>query len=142
MSRRKEPVVTSTRRVARAVAGTVLLAALSSCAVSPEPSQPATAIDPAALYQRYCSACHGEKGDGNSLAQSALATKPRDFTAEESRLRLTREYMIAIVRDGRPHTPMTARSTRLSQEEVEAVVDYIRRRFMSAERRESPARRN
>jgi mono/diheme cytochrome c family protein len=142
MSWREEIVVTSTCRVARAVAGTVLLAALASCAVSPEPTNPGTAIDPAALYQRYCSACHGENGDGNSLAQSALATKPRDFTAEESRLRLSREYMIAIVRDGRPHTPMTARSTRLSQQEIEAVVDYIRRRFMPAERRDSPAKRN
>lgn len=95
-------------------------------------AMPAAAADGAALYQRVCSACHGEKGDAKSLAQGALAKRPRDFTAPESRQRLTREYMIAIVRDGRPHTPMTGRASRLSQEEIEAVVDFIRARFMSA----------
>ena len=38
--------------------------------------------------------------------------------------------MIAIVRDGRPHTPMVGRGERLSQQEIEAAVDYIRATFM------------
>lgn len=87
--------------------------------------------DAAALYGRVCAACHGEKGDGCSLAAGALATPPRDFTTAEARLVLSREYMIAIVRDGRPHTPMVARSRRLTQEEAEGVVDYIRSAFMA-----------
>ena len=125
-----------------AAAGALLLAAISLRALAADPANAATAIDPGAIYQRHCSACHGEKGDGNSLAQTTLAKKPRNFTAEESRLRLTREYMIAIVRDGRPHTPMMARKSRLSQEEIEAVVDLIRRRFMPAEHQNPPAKGN
>jgi len=100
----------------------------------------AAKIDAAAVFMRHCSACHGEKGDGNSRAQATLSKKPRDFTAPESRSRLTREYMIAIVRDGRPHTPMIARGSRLSQDEIEAVVDFIRGSFMSAPRQAPPAK--
>ena len=97
-------------------------------------ASPATARDgpptPAALYLRTCSACHGEKGDGKSLAAAALKTAPRDFTTEEARTALTREYMIAIVRDGRPHTAMVGRTARLSQAEIEGVVDFIRAAFV------------
>ena len=59
-----------------------------------------------------------------------LATPPRDFTRPEAARDLSREYMIAIVRDGRPHTPMVGRGERLSQQEIEAAVDYIRATFM------------
>ena len=128
--------------VAYAAAGALLLAAAPLCAFAADSANAGAAIDPAAIYLRHCSACHGEKGDGNSRAQSALAKKPRNFTAAESRLRLTREYMIAIVRDGRPHTPMMARKSRLSQEEIEALVDFIRGRFMPAEPEDRPAQAN
>lgn len=124
-------------RFAHFAASALLLATASRVSIGAD-SANAAEIDPGAIYRRVCSVCHGEKGDGKSLAQSALATPPRNFTAPESRLRLTREYMIAIVRDGRPHTPMTARGLRLSQEEIEAVVDFIRARFMSAERHDPP----
>ncbi len=87
----------------------------------------------AALYLRVCSACHGENGNGKSLANTALKTSPRDFTTEEARTSLSREYMIAIVRDGRPHTAMVGRSARLAQGEIEGVVDFIRTAFMPPE---------
>lgn len=111
-------------------AGLVLLPA---AAVGREPARGAV------VFQRVCSSCHGEKGDGRSLASQALRTPPRDFTAEAARVALSREYMIAIVRDGRPHTPMTGRASRLTQEEIEAVVDYIRARFMGAAPDAAPA---
>ncbi|MDH5264164.1 MAG: c-type cytochrome [Betaproteobacteria bacterium] len=88
---------------------------------------------PADLYLRVCSACHGEKGNGQSLASGALKTAPRDFTTEAARTGLSREYMIAIVRDGRPHTAMAGRASRLPQDEVEAVVDFIRAAFLPPE---------
>jgi mono/diheme cytochrome c family protein len=92
------------------------------------------------IYRRVCSACHGEKGDGKSLASHALRSSPRDFTTQEARTSLTREYMIAIVRDGRPHTPMVGRAERLGQEEIEAAVDYIRATFMPPEPGPGPGR--
>lgn len=126
-------------RLAQVATGALLLALVAPVSLAADPEQAAKAIDAGAIYLRVCSACHGEKGDANSLARGALAKRPRNFTAPEARLRLNREYMIAIVRDGRPHTPMTGRASRLSQEEIEAVVDYIRARFMSAAPDPAPA---
>ncbi|HEX4944842.1 MAG TPA: cytochrome c [Usitatibacteraceae bacterium] len=90
-------------------------------------------MQPADLFLRVCSVCHGEKGDGKSLASTALKTSPRDFTTEEARTSLSREYMIAIVRDGRPHSAMVGRTMRLTHAEIEGVVDFIRTAFMAPE---------
>ena len=32
------------------------------------------------LYMKYCSQCHGDKGDGNGYATPHLYPRPRDFT--------------------------------------------------------------
>lgn len=84
----------------------------------------------AAIYLKHCAACHGEKGDARSQAGRVLATQPRDFTAPDARRELTREYMIVIVREGRPHKAMVGRKDRLSQAQIDAVVDYVRAAFM------------
>ena len=55
----------------------------------PVPVGPAPALTPELLakgkasYARNCAACHGDKGDGNGQAASALNPKPRDFTTEK-----------------------------------------------------------
>lgn len=82
---------------------------------------------PEALYHNYCSVCHGDRGDGNSRARNSLVPPPRDFTRASE---LTRETMIAIVTHGKPGTAMTAWKTQLEAQEIEAVVDYVRRTFM------------
>lgn len=82
------------------------------------------------LYLRRCSVCHGERGDGRSLASTALSQVPRDFTTESTRQTMTREYMIAIVRDGRPGKPMVGRAVQLSQAQIEAIVDFVRVAFI------------
>lgn len=110
--------------------GIALLAA--SAAAQAQDAATAT-LDAAALFQRRCSVCHGELGNGQSRATRSLATAPRDFTSEESRTRLTRQYMIAVVRDGRPSSPMVGRRNILTQDEIEAIVDFIRTAFMVPE---------
>ncbi len=75
--------------------------------------------DPALLYHNYCSVCHGDKGDGNSHARSSLNPPPRDFTRPEAAVALTRERMLAAVRDGIPGTAMAGWKTQLSEEEIE-----------------------
>jgi mono/diheme cytochrome c family protein len=92
-----------------------------------------TPAQAAALYQRNCSVCHGDKGDGQSRARGSLATPPRDFTSEQSRKELPRDYMIAIVREGKHGTAMVGRKTRLSEEQIEAIVDFVRTAFMPPE---------
>jgi mono/diheme cytochrome c family protein len=82
------------------------------------------------LYLKYCSVCHGEKGDGKSRVQLSLNPSPRDFTSPESAIELTRERMIHSVTYGRPGTAMVAHKTKLSQKEIEEIVDYIRANLM------------
>ncbi len=82
------------------------------------------------IYKRHCSACHADRGDGSSWARNGLNPPPRDFTSPDSREMLSRERMIVSVRHGRPGTAMMPFASRLTEEEIEAVVDYIRREFM------------
>jgi mono/diheme cytochrome c family protein len=124
---------TTVRCLRIAAAAALCLAGCAGPETTPSASASAATIDPARIYLRNCSACHGERGDGRGLAQSVLVTTPRDFTADPARVNLSREYMIAIVRDGRPHTAMAGRGERLSQPQIEATVDFIRAAFIPPE---------
>jgi mono/diheme cytochrome c family protein len=87
--------------------------------------------EPAAeLYGKYCSVCHGDKGDGRSRARGSLVPPPRDFTTPEAAVELGRERMIASVTEGRPGTAMAAWKTQLSAAQIAGVVDYIRTTLM------------
>ena len=83
-------------------------------------------IQPELLYHNYCSVCHGDHGDGNSRASSSFNPPPRDFTKST----LPRDYMIAIVREGKAGTAMAGWGTQLNNKEIEALVDYVRSTFM------------
>lgn len=134
------PPMVSLWRPLRVLVSALALALLGACAAPDTATEKtgaavvAARADPAVVgpqvYQRRCSVCHGERGDGFSHARSALAMSPRDFTRDSAQLELTREYMIAIVRDGRPGTPMVGRAVQLSQFQIEAVVDYVRAAFI------------
>ena len=79
------------------------------------------------IYKDNCSVCHGDRGDGRSRASNSLVPPPRDFTEAGS---LTREYMIYTVANGKPGTAMTSWKTRLNPQQIEAVVDHVRSKFM------------
>ncbi len=87
-------------------------------------------IDAQKLYNKYCSTCHGDQGNGDTRAQNGLRPPPRDFTTVEAALELSRERMIDSVTNGRAGTAMIAHKDRLSSDQIAAVVDYIRRNFM------------
>lgn len=84
----------------------------------------------AALYLKNCSICHGDNGDANTRAQSGMFPKPRDFTTAEAAIELTRERMIVSVTEGRPGTAMVGHKRRLSPQQIEGLVDYVRSTFM------------
>jgi mono/diheme cytochrome c family protein len=81
------------------------------------------------VYRKYCVACHGARGDGRTAARANLVPPPRDFTGPAARA-LSREHMLATVRDGKPATAMAGWKTRLKPSEISAVVDYIRESFV------------
>lgn len=78
-------------------------------------------------YKRHCSVCHGDRGAGNSRAARDLTPPPRNFNEAAS---LTRGMMIYIVTNGKPGTAMVGWKNRFSENEIAALVDYIRGRFM------------
>lgn len=79
------------------------------------------------IYKDNCSVCHGDHGDGRSRASTGLTPPPRNFTEAGD---LSRDYMIHAVTHGKLGTAMTSWTTRLNQQQIESVVDYVRSTFM------------
>ncbi len=68
-----------------------------------------------ALYLKYCSQCHGEKGDGEGYAAPHLHPRPRNFTTGKFKIRTTptgalptHQDLVNIIRHGMPYTSMPA----------------------------------
>jgi mono/diheme cytochrome c family protein len=68
-----------------------------------------------ALYLKYCSQCHGDKGDGAGYATPHLFPRPRDFTTGKFKVRTTpsgalptHQDLVNIIRRGMPYTSMPA----------------------------------
>jgi len=81
--------------------------------------------DGRSIYRFYCYQCHGYAGDARTLASTYLSSKPRDFTTLSPDT-LPVERMLESVRNGRPGTAMVNFDTVLSDDQIRAVVDYIR----------------
>jgi len=84
------------------------------------------------IFFKHCKACHGDKGDGKTFAANVLNPPPKNFTSEESKQQLTEKRMIRSVTEGRKGTAMMPWESRLTADEIHAVVDYIRRKLMSS----------
>jgi len=84
------------------------------------------------IYQKLCSQCHGETGDGQGISAPRLAPRPRDFTAGKFKVRTTpsgalptESDLLAVIREGMPYTSMPGWS-HLSESELEALVATVK----------------
>jgi mono/diheme cytochrome c family protein len=84
------------------------------------------------LYLKYCSQCHGDKGDGAGYATPHLLPKPRDFTSGKFKIRSTptgalptHQDLVNIIRRGMPYTSMPAWPT-LSDQDVSNLAYFIK----------------
>lgn len=82
------------------------------------------------VFSDNCSVCHGDVGQGAIWTAAGLFPKPANFTDEKKIAELTRNRMIFSVTNGRPETAMVSWKTRLSEEQILAVVSYIRAAIM------------
>ena len=82
------------------------------------------------IYKDHCAVCHGDKGNSAMWTQSGLNPPPKDFTASDLYKQMPRDRMINSVTHGIPSTAMQSFEKRLSENEIEDVVDYIRLEFM------------
>ena len=84
------------------------------------------------LYSKYCSQCHGEKGDGEGYATPHLRPRPRNFTTGKFKVRTTptgalptHQDLVNIIRRGMPYTSMPAWPN-LSDQEVSDLAYFIK----------------
>ena len=93
-------------------------------------------------YDRWCAGCHGVDGTGNGPGAGYMLPRPRDFTQALYQIRTTAsgelptdEDILAIIDRGMPGTTMPAWEDLLSNDEREALVQYLKTfsRFFSPE---------
>jgi len=84
------------------------------------------------LYQKYCSQCHGDSGDGQGIATPFLQPKPRDFTEGKYKVRTTPngaaptdEDIKQAIRKGLPYTAMPAFSI-FSETQLTGLAHYLK----------------
>ena len=84
------------------------------------------------LYNKYCSQCHGDNGNGDGYATPHLSPRPRDFTTGKFKVRTTpngalptHQDLINIIRRGMPYTSMPAWPL-FSDSEVSDLAYYIK----------------
>jgi mono/diheme cytochrome c family protein len=83
------------------------------------------------LYLKYCSQCHGEKGDGEGYAAIHLSPRPRNFTTGKFKIRTTpngalptHQDLVNIIKRGMPYTSMPAWSI-FTDQEVSDLASFV-----------------
>ncbi len=77
------------------------------------------------IYKRECESCHGAKGKGDGKAASGLEVRPRDLSDPKRMGSQTDGELFYKIRTGR--RPMPTYRNDLSDEEIWAVIHYIRK---------------
>ncbi len=99
------------------------------------------------LYQKLCSQCHGENGDGNGTAAPRLKPRPRDFTSGKFKIRHTPSGALPtdddlrdVIREGMPYTSMPGWA-HLSDAEINELIAAVKSfspDFANPERKPEP----
>ena len=76
--------------------------------------------DAAAIFKQKCSMCHGPDGKGFA------AIKTPDFTDPKVQSAITDKEMITIIKEGKKGTAMAPFADKLKDDEIEALVKFIR----------------
>ncbi len=85
------------------------------------------------IFFKHCKACHGGKGDGKTFAANVLNPPPKIFTSDISKQDLTDVGLFHSVGEGCICSAMMPWKSRLTQQEIHAVVLYIRKSLMHLE---------
>lgn len=88
-----------------------------------------------ALYQNNCAFCHAADGSGRNWIGSFLAAPPRDLRSAQVRA-MTDQALLRTVREGLPGTTMSAWKNVLEDDQIRAIIDYIRVAFATEPQRQ------
>lgn len=87
-----------------------------------------TAADVKANWEKHCQKCHGADGKGQTTMGKKL--KVLDYTNPEHQKKFTDEEAFKITKEGKKEggkTLMKAYKNELSDEEIKALVEYVRK---------------
>ena len=105
----------------------LLIAATAALALPAGLAAQATEIDSAALWRQHCQRCHGADGAGQTAMGRRLQLKDyRDPAVQDA---MTDEEIVAATRDGVTkdgRQTMPGYSDKLSEEEIQALLAYVR----------------
>jgi mono/diheme cytochrome c family protein len=83
-----------------------------------------------ALYQQYCSTCHGPQGKGDGPAASAMHPKPRDHTDGRYMNALSEAHLTTVISEGGAavqRSPlMPSWKGALTPQQIQDVIAYLR----------------
>lgn len=115
-------------QAAESPAATVEIPAEYRDLTNPVATEPQAADAGAAIYGRYCAACHGELGAGDGPASSGLNPAPKNLAASESDL--SDGYLFWRIADGGLSEPfnsaMPAWKNVITEPEIWQVVTFLR----------------
>jgi len=110
----------------------LLLAAGTATAVEPDLGTEQQREAGRVLYEKYCSQCHGDDGDGEGYATGRVKPAPRDFTSGKFKFRTTPSGMMPttqdlldVIRDGLPYTSMPGWPN-LNDQQTRNLVYYVK----------------
>ncbi len=78
-----------------------------------------------AFYDYNCTTCHGKSGEGNGPRAYFIFPKPRNFTTDESRQRLSRPVLFNAIKNGVNGREMPAWGKVLDDQQIANVVEYV-----------------
>ena len=106
----------------RSYVQTLLILLLAGAGLLPVPLKSAEGDQPdgAGLYKQKCSMCHGAEGKGFT------ALKTPDFTDPKWQEGITDKEIVETIKNGKKGTPMPAFGDKLKDDEIQALVAYIR----------------
>ncbi|MBI3897345.1 MAG: c-type cytochrome [Gammaproteobacteria bacterium] len=76
------------------------------------------------IYNFRCYFCHGYSGNAKTVAASFLNPKPVDFTRADP-ARITPEYVVSVLRNGKPGTAMQPFRSVLSDKDMELLAAFV-----------------
>ena len=92
------------------------------------------------IYKGICQRCHGENGDGKGMIYLYIDPAPRDLTKVGFMNSKPPERFLTSVKDGVPGTSMPPWGHVLTDEQRQAVLDYVFQHFVKEARHELPKR--
>lgn len=120
------PMIPAGRRIAR-LSDSLFLGLLSVCSgAGLLLAQTSEGLDRGqAIYLEHCMDCHGAAGKGDGVKAPFLSPRPGNLVSAATSAKTDKELLRTIAQ-GKPHTAMPAWQDRLSSEDQQAVLRYIR----------------